>query len=399
MQHAAARWLTAIPLPYAEDGGFWDRDAGLACLGLRELGVDAKFVALGTPRETEQPPLIVATLDQMCDPNWWRSRQVEVVFIYSWGAPRYEPIARAIRGAGIKLVVHLDSDGCLSPRVSLREHLIHSFIDFREVHSPWVAGIKALTKSLLFWVWPGAYDLRMQEHVGHADLITTTSPVACARLAKLFLLFRRPDLVARLRQISSPVLTDCQYSNAHPKQRQIVAVGRWQTYVKDAPRLVAVLKATLPVAKDYRAVIVGSGAEVVRQLVRRHAPEIEPFVSVPGYVPHAEMVPIYQQSQIILVPSRSESFHLASAEALCCGSSVVGPACIASMHWFVSAASGSLAIRRNTNGMAAALLEEIEKWRAGKRDPRAISAEWRQRVTAPAVALAVMREVEKIQRP
>lgn len=399
MQHAAARWLTAIPLPYAEDGGFWDRDAGLACLGLRELGVDAKFVALGMPQESEQPPLIIATIEQMCDANWWRSRQVEGVFIYSWGAPRYEPIARAIRKAGIKLVVHLDSDGCLSPRVSLSEHLIHSFIDFREVHTPWVAAIKALTKSLLFWGWPGAYDLRMQEHVGHADLITTTSPLACARLAKLFLHFRRPDLVARLRQISSPVLTDCQYSAAQPKQRQIVAVGRWQTYVKDAPRLVAVLKAALPAAADYRAVIVGSGAEVVRDLVAKLAPDIEPLVSVRGYVPHAEMVPIYQQSQIILVSSRSESFHLASAEALCCGASVVGPACIASMHWFVSTASGSLASRRTTRGLAVALLGEIQKWRDGERDPQAISTEWRRRVTAPAVAAAILREAASVHHP
>jgi glycosyltransferase involved in cell wall biosynthesis len=399
MQHAAVRWLTAIPLPYAENGGFWDRDAGLACLALRELGVDAKFVALGTPQESEHPPLIVATFDQMCDANWWRSRQVEVVFIYSWGAPRYEAIARAIHEAGIKLIVHLDSDGCLSPRVSLREHLIHSYIDFREVHSPGFAAIKTLAKSLLFWAWPGAYDLRMQEHVGHADLITTTSPVACARLAKLFLRFHRPDLAARLRQISSPVLADCHYSTARPKQRQIVAVGRWQTYVKDTPRLVAVLKAVLSAAAGYRAVIVGAGEEVVRRLLAKHAPEIESRVSVLGYVPHAKMVPIYQESEMILVSSRSESFHLASAEALCSGASVVGPACIASMHWFVSADSGCLAPRRTTDGLAAALLEEIQNWRNGKRDPQAISAEWRQRVTAPAVASALLREVEKIQCP
>lgn len=396
MQPAPARWFTAIPLPYAEDGGFWDRDAGLACLGLRELGVDAKLVALGAPQGSAQPPLVTATLAQMGDASWWRSRQVAGVYIYSWGAPRYEPIARAIRAAGIRLVVHLDTDGHVSPRVSFRQHLFQEFIHYHDHHAPWLAGLKALAKSSLFWAWPRAYDLRMQEHVAHADLIAVPSPVALERIARLFQFFRRPDLAARLRHIPVPIRTDCDYPAAVPKRRQIVAAGRWQSYQKDAPRLVAVLRAALPAAEGYRAVILGSGGETVRRLLEKHAPEIEPLVSVRGFVSRAEMVSIYQQSEMILVPSRFESFHIASAEALCCGASVVGPATIASMSWFVSTDSGTLAGRRTTGELTAALLAEIQHWRRGRRDPQAISAEWRRRVAAPVVAAAILREAARV---
>ena len=43
------RWFCAIPMKYSETGRFWERDAGLVCQGLRMLGMDSRFVALGEP--------------------------------------------------------------------------------------------------------------------------------------------------------------------------------------------------------------------------------------------------------------------------------------------------------------------------------------------------------------
>src|SRR5271168_2300455 len=97
------RWFCAIPMDYRVDGAFWDRDSGLVCQGFRKLGMDSRFVALGQPSQREDMPLILCTLVQMQDANWWRQWNLEGVILTAWALPCYEPIARAIKTAGVKL--------------------------------------------------------------------------------------------------------------------------------------------------------------------------------------------------------------------------------------------------------------------------------------------------------
>ncbi len=111
------RWFCAIPLKYSEAGRFWVRDAGLVCQGLRMLGMDSRFVALGEPGMREDVPLITCTPEQMEDAKWWGQWNLEVVLLYSWALPCYEPIARAIKAAGTKVFIILDTDGVVSPHV------------------------------------------------------------------------------------------------------------------------------------------------------------------------------------------------------------------------------------------------------------------------------------------
>jgi len=40
--------------------------------------------------------------------TWWKEQEFDQVILYSWGATRFTPIARAIKKAGIHLIVHLD---------------------------------------------------------------------------------------------------------------------------------------------------------------------------------------------------------------------------------------------------------------------------------------------------
>ena len=94
----------------------------------------------------------------------------------------------------------------------------------------------------------------------------------------------------------------------------------------------------------------------------------------------------YQRAQIIVVSSRSESFHIASASALCCGCSVVGPDSIPSLVWFASENAGTLAASRTADALADAVVAEITAWRNDRRDPQKISARWMNLVTAQAVA-------------
>ena len=104
------RWLTAIPMSYSEDPAFWTRDGGLMCLGFRKAGFDSRFVALGPPCIREDLPLVLGTFEQFHDPAWWSQLGAHGVFLTSWGAPRFEGIARAIKQSGALLFCKLS--GC-----------------------------------------------------------------------------------------------------------------------------------------------------------------------------------------------------------------------------------------------------------------------------------------------
>ena len=151
----------------------------------------------------------------------------------------------------------------------------------------------------------------------------------------------------------------------------------------------------LTIEKNARAQLFGSGGEhLARELGNLPAP-VRRRIAVAGLVPHLDLVPAMQRAQIVLCTSRMESFHLASAEGLCSGCSVVGPAEIPSMHWFTSEQSGTLAVDRSDAQLAAALGCELATWRTGARDPVQISAKWRGRFTARAVAAEVLRRLEE----
>jgi glycosyltransferase involved in cell wall biosynthesis len=390
------KWLTAIPLQFTESPGWWERDAGLLCLGLQDLGIDSKLVALGDPETLNQQPVILATLEQMKDEHWWRKQSATGVIIHSRGAPRFEPIARAIKTSGAKLVVHIDSDGVFSPHVSFRDYLFVTYIAFRDERRR-LASLLALAKSLLFRLSPQIYDLRAQRHLSHADIVTVNSPIGLQRMHRLLLRFNRQDLASKLRQIPAPAREDCKYHSSTEKRAQIVAVGRWNSYQKDAPKLILALRQALQRLPNYQAVVVGSGGDMLRELIRVHAREVADRIVISGFVDRETLLRYYQKAQIMFVPSRAESLHLGAAEALCCGCSVVGAATISSMQWFVSRASGTLAPRRTVDDFSDALLAEAEAWKKGERDPQNISEAWRSRILAKVCTQAILNEIEALE--
>lgn len=390
---AAPKWLTATPLVYGENLQFWDRDAGLLCLGLRQLGQDSRFVALGeTTSVSTTQPLLTGRIEDFHDPAWWRQWGATGVILNSWGAPRYEPIARAIKGAGLRLVVRLDSDGCKSPRLNARRYCQSMRLSFEDRGRPWPR-LAALGKTVLHLASRAAHDDGMCAHLEHADLITIESPLALAWFSELLFRLGRVDLAGRLRVLPHPVLQDFQVSMEVVKRPVILAAGRWESHFKDTPKLLRVLGAVLRRQPEVRALVIGPGESLVRrELARIPAGELARIEFI-GPQPHAELVRHMQGAQVIFCSSHLESFHLVSGEGLCCGCSVVGPAAIPSMHWFTGEQSGTLAGVRSDAAMIAALEMELTEWVAGRRDVGRISATWCARLHASAVAAEAMRLV------
>lgn len=383
------RWFTAIPLPYSERGAFWDRDMGLICLGLKEAGVDARFVALGQPGVHDDVPLVLGKLEDLQTADWWRQWNLDGVALASWAAPRYEPLARAIKQSGTRLVLKLDSNGTKAPHVDFGRYLLHCYITERDRGAVISAGM-AFAKSLLFRMAPAVYLRPMLQHLSHADILSIESPIALQRMRRLLLKVGRPDLASRLRVCAHPAKSEAAYDPSVPKEKLIVAAGRWESFVKGAPLLMQVLGQTLAREPDYSAIIAGSGEEQLRALAANIPEAVRSRIQIVGRMDHASLCRLYLKCRVMVVSSWYESFHIASAEALCGGCSVVGPAEIPSMNWFASTGSGTVAVRRTARDMSDALGAELAAWQAGERDPAQISRCWRGRVTPLAVARRIL---------
>jgi glycosyltransferase involved in cell wall biosynthesis len=388
--NSEGRWLTAIPMIYQEDRGFWNRDMGLLCLGLREAGVPCHFVALGESGMAQDKPLILCRPEQMQDAAWWRQWQASDVVLNSWAMRKYDPVARSIKAAGARLIVNVDTDGLLSPHVWFWRHLQQGFFMSKDAGRSFPA-MRAVLKTFLFYFFPALFDRRVQHHLSMAEMVTVATPLARERCRRLMISMGRPDLAGRIRSLPLPVRAYFDYNPAVLKQSRIIAVGRWEASQKDTPMLARVLGHALTVEPDYSALVVGSGEDRMRRLVAGLPPAVQSRIQIRGPVPHEQLGRLYQESRMLFLSSRYESFHIAAAEALCCGCSVVGPAHIPSMPYFITACSGTVAAAHTCRHFSDALCAEMDAWRLGERDPVRISQFWRARFTPRAVGSRLLQ--------
>jgi glycosyltransferase involved in cell wall biosynthesis len=383
------RWFTTIPLAHRESPEWWTREAGALCLGLRALGMDSRFVLFGTPGPRADA-IILARPADVEDSAWWKQQELTGVVLYSWGAPRYEPIARAIKQSGARLVLRMDTDGINSPRVWFWRYLSmskHICQDERRALPAW----RALVKTLIFHLFPSTFDDKFKSHLGHADLIFVESPLAEQRFKRF--LARPEDAALRQKIVMAPPQISPQFSfdPLVVKKRQIIAVGRWDTQQKDAPMLVASLARVLTADPGCTAVIAGDARDGLQGLLSRLPAEIRARVSFLGHLGHEELLKHYRESRMIFFPSRFEGFPNSAVEALCCGCSVVGPAVIGSMNYCVTPACGTLACRRTPQDFADSLLAELSAWDRGERQPAQFSAWWQRTSWAPNVARRLLQ--------
>jgi len=381
------RWFSCIVMNYFEGGGFWDRDAGLLYQGFRRTGIDSRFVALGEPHVDEDRGLILASRTQMETPAWWKQWGLDGVVLYSWALPRYTPIASAIKQAGARLLILLDTDGVMLPQVWFWRYLQLKYYYAKSAGS-YFPGLTSVLKAIA--AMPKARYQALTRHLEYADFVGLPSPISLQRYARFLLAIKRPDLVQKLRLVHHPASSDMRYDPGTPKAPVIIAVGGWDRLVKGGELLVRVLDNVLSREPAYSGRIVGSGETLIRKLVEKLPKEIHSRIEITGPISHNRIAAECQKSQIAVNTSTSESFGIACAEALCCGCSVVGHALIGSMIYFCSASSGTLASTRSLGNYTDALLAEIHAWRSGERDPVQISNTWTRRLHVERIAEAVV---------
>jgi glycosyltransferase involved in cell wall biosynthesis len=370
------RILACLPIPYSEEGGFWNRDLGLIVRQLRTMGHDAWLVALKCPGYEPHPdsPVIVASKNELEDPAWWHNQRPDSIILTAWGALPWDALRRAAASLGKPLVEKLDTDGVKSSRI----WFWNTFMQRAEPEllnasllQKGTAAVNGLARTLLAHYVPGTLYGPMIRSMSRVPVYAAETPVATARVRR-FLRIYHASPMPRVVTIPHPANTDwMREAPSGARENIVIAVGRWHAVKKGFPLLLETARRFLKIRPDWKIVAVGQKPDL-NPAVQREMEKLDRF-SLLGRLDHEKLSSWYQRSKIFFLPSYWESFNIAATEALCCGCSVVGPSKMASVNYFTSFQSGTPSHVRSPDHMTDALLAEVDEWEAGHRDPVKIS--------------------------
>ena len=372
------------------DSVFFTRDMGLTCHALRARGAESMVVMPDGPSAKKHPDIIRTDLDCMSDADWWRAHELDGVVLGSWALPRFTPVARAIKESGAKLILRCDSGSPYSQwqstpwEVLYRNYLVPRYRGKSAPH----ALVQSMIRTVVGY-HPGYLVRKVVEHMTYADVILNETPLGVRALRNLLYRYGGGELAGRVVYAPHPVNCGKTSRATYAKKRKIIAVGRWNSYQKNTPLLMRSLLRVLAEHPKYEAHLFGAGEEACRNGLRGADSQVADRIHIRGIVSNEALQPEYASSQIFFAPSRSESFNIAAAEALCEGCSVVGSAHIFSFQHFVSRNSGTLTQRYSVQGMVQALNTEISAWGKSVRDPVAIASAWHAECAASKVAAQI----------
>lgn len=386
------KWFTGTPCNFEGTQSFFDRDSGLTMRGFAALGVETGSITLGPARENDFPEMIRATWEELTSPAWWEALHLDGLVFYTWGDPRYAPMVRAAMSVGIQVAQFTDAQGIMSPLADWSAHLRTENAYYW--HEPrW--------KRTLRWLCKIPYshtlrlitrDLAFVRTMCLSERFFCATPNAQRRFRKLARRLGANQAVGRIHFVPLPVNFHFVYNSNIVKMNEVVAVGRWDSDQKRTPLLIETITIFLNLRKDVIFRIFGAATPEL-SIWHENLPVIHKNrVVLEGRVSNDLLAIPFQSAKVMLVSSAYESFHISSAEAICCGASIV--ACrspfLDSLEWQTSRNSGRLADRASGESLARALLDELASWDHGERDPVAISKAWTRELHPDRVAARIL---------
>ena len=392
------RACTCTPVAFGGGEDFFARDSGLMCRGLQSIGVTCFAVMPEPIQDDDAADLMRVPLPNLESAEWWRSLGVELVVLYAWGSPKFRHVAAAIHQAGIFLVLNQDNGGLISPSCGWWPWLIE-----QRVITGAGTGLASEMRFLKRAVYGIVVGLSISDrlraaHLSHGDVIACVSPIAAEHHRRWGRRWGGDDLANKVDFLPHPVCELYRWESSATKMRRIVTVGRWNDEIQKRPALLCQV-AELVLQRDdaVHFDIVGQQGRVIETWWHQLPLAQQERVKLWGRVTPAELHAIMLRAQVSYCSSSFESFHIASAEALCCGCSVVAARSnsLAALQWFVANDSGTLVDDDSVNGHVAALLQELERWHQGQRDPGLLSARWVERLHASQVAQQILQWLTK----
>jgi hypothetical protein len=323
--------------------------------------------------------------------DWWKSQKIDGVVLYAWTKTKYTPIAKAIHESGLKLVVYLDTGASIYPwndwwfwtktifRASrLRHHNCGVFFALI-----WILRMHTLSI---------ANNSQRRKHLDNADLIGVPVPLAIDSHKRIpFLMSSLAK--SRLYLVPNPVASHFRYNPLQSKEDRIIAVGRWDDVEQKRPRyLMKSIELFCSQTPSTQIDIFGFIPEFMADWHRALPPEWQKRITLHGIVKSQEIADYYQMAKICLCPSMHEGTHIASAEAVCCGCSVVVAPCpsLSAIHWYTSEQSGTIADKDTPVSFAEAISREVALWTDNRRNPTQISEIWCSRLHATNTARKIL---------
>lgn len=344
------------PVAFHANDGFWIRDTGLISRTLQQMGVDSKCIMpLPYYDDDQREALIRTEYENLESETWWKSLGIDAIILYSWGAPRYRRIAYAVKKAGIRIILHMDTSGDFVGPIP-------------DNASWWYIALRKL-KAL-------ANDVFRAKHMKQADVITMCPEAADFVANKLFY---GKWVKERCFPMPNPVSPDCSY-DGEGKKELVMCIGRWDDVFQKRPEM---LMATLEYfyKKNSKTItrIYGTLTDELRQWHAFLPNKISRQIELIGYLPNHLLKKEYKHARVILCPSRYEGSHISSCEGLCSGCTIVvtpRQKDLRDVIWYTSAQSGTVAEEDTPESLAKALKHELDLWESGERNPNAIASHW-----------------------
>lgn len=387
---------TCTPVEFEADLGFYNRDTGLLSRGFQMAGYDSISIMPGLARSNDPSDLVRCSQACLEDSKWWKSLGLDLVILYAWGNPRYRPIAKAIRAASIILIQNLDCAVFPSPYTDISQWLDCKFKLFK-IGGP-TKRILHLAGLTIRDFLPLAFESCRLDMIAESDLVSCVSPQAKQSLSKLLRALKRSEISNKTIVLPHPVSPIMNY-RGEIKSNTLMVVGRWRPEDHAQKNPSGTLKAVQEFLKrhpSWNAKIIGrSSMDLAKTFTNEWDSALLKRVIFISHIAHQELREVLAYSKVLLCVSNFESFHIASAEAVCCGCSIVVPRhpLLNSTAWFTTMASGTMAKSHTVSDVADAIDLEINQWANGFRDPATMSAKWQEQLHADKITWNLLNDI------
>ena len=247
----------ALAFPFPLEPGHRGKDVLLIPEGLQELGFEVELYcpeAVGTGWSV---PVVRASREEQDDPAYWAERRLDGAVVYTFLSR--SSVARALTAAGVRVVGKADTTGNVVARHAPRATLTYAF------HDPQGMAARALSVARWAAVYGPLFKRNARALVSAVQTPAVTaieSETARRAVAESLDRVGAADCVDRLVVVPNPV--DVPFTRGPmpgAKERIVVAIGRWDVRVKDAPLLAEAAQRFLARRSDYRLVVVGRHGE------------------------------------------------------------------------------------------------------------------------------------------